>query len=812
MTSTTAKPACRFAVRCRLPTRIASVVLLGITVIGIALAALYLNRLERRILEYQRTQVDAFAHDLSPLLGTAGRLDSEALSTQLVALLNLHRLSGLEIRLARQSLTFGKVGGDLGSAQREIEYTAPGNTDGPGVAGISVYYPSLEGQLRDERVFVVSSFVTVVGLFGFMLYLFLQRTLSTPIRRMITTAEHFNRGGAQLRFDESPQNEFGYLAKFINRSVDHLDTQKQELEDILLRVQHSETALAAEKERIQVTLNSIHDMVITTDAEGRVDYMNPAAEGIAGVPFEQSYGRSLGHVLHLLNEETGQPLADPIQLCLSERRVVSYEDRTVLVRPDGVRLDVTCSAAPIWDAQHSVVGGVIVVHDVSHSRMMARELSYQASHDSLTGLINRHEFERRLEEAVQALRRDPRPHTLMYLDLDQFKVVNDTVGHTAGDELLRQFTDLLRRSVRDSDAVARLGGDEFGVLLKRCDIGKAAFIADGLLQSISRFSFLWEDYHFTIGASIGLVEINSLESDVSMALSAADVACFAAKDAGRNRVHVYHANDDDLQKRHGEMHWVTRLNRALKDNRFRLYYQPIVKVKSNSDPHRHVEILLRLTGDDGELISPAEFIPAAERYNLMPQLDRWVVRATFELLAQTLCTPSKHTFAINLSAQSLCDPGFLQYVIECFKTTGISPDRVCFEITETAAIANLNRAMNFMATLEDMGCTFALDDFGSGFSSLAYLKNLRVDYLKIDGSIIKDIVHDPVDRAMVESTHHIGRAMGILTIAEFVENEDILKVLDDIGVHFAQGYGIARPRPVEELLVLDAPPARRAAG
>jgi diguanylate cyclase (GGDEF)-like protein len=428
------------------------------------------------------------------------------------------------------------------------------------------------------------------------------------------------------------------------------------------------------------------------------------------------------------------------------------------------------------------------------------KLTHQASHDALTGLINRTEFEARLERALQSARQGGHTHTLAYLDLDQFKVVNDTCGHVAGDELLRQLSAILQSKLRDRDTLGRLGGDEFGVLLENCELGAAQVIADMLRQTVKDFRFAWQDRSFGVGVSIGLVELNRESGDLSTLLSAADTACYAAKDRGRNRVHVYQEQDGELMRRRSEMQWVTRISRAMEENRFRLYVQPIHPAHLTSSRPIHYEILLRMLDDDGEPLLPMAFIPAAERYNLMPAIDRWVVSNALSFCSQH-GGPSPETTSIctiNLSGQSLCDEHFLDFVQRQFELNRVPSQRVCFEITETAAITNLAEAMKFIGAMKDKGCQFSLDDFGSGLSSFSYLKNLPVDYLKIDGAFVRDMGADPMDRAMVEAIHHIGHVMGLQTIAEGVESGAILEQLRLVGVDYVQGEWLDAPMPLAQ--------------
>ncbi len=439
-----------------------------------------------------------------------------------------------------------------------------------------------------------------------------------------------------------------------------------------------------------------------------------------------------------------------------------------------------------------------VCEDITEARNLSEQLAYQASHDDLTGLDNRREFEQHLQQVLQTARAERIEHALCYLDLDQFKVINDTCGHVAGDELLRQLGSLLMEKVRKTDTLARLGGDEFAVLLENCSAEQAYRVANKLRKAVEDFRFLWEDKSFNIAASIGLVPITEASGNMNNVLSMADAACYVAKDNGRNRTHMYHEDDVEVAQRCGEMQWVARINRALEENRFHLRCQPIVPIGSGENEGDHYELLIRMEDEDGRIVAPGAFLPAAERYNISTRLDHWVIDTAFNWLARqpehlerlSLCS-------INLSGHSLGDDDFLIFVIDKFNEGQVSPKKICFEITETAAIANLSSATHFIRTLKALGCRFALDDFGSGLSSFAYLKNLPVDFLKIDGVFVKGIVDDPVDLAIVRSINDMGHVLGKRTIAEFVENAAVLEKLREIGVDYAQGYGISSFRHQE---------------
>ncbi len=563
----------------------------------------------------------------------------------------------------------------------------------------------------------------------------------------------------------------------------------------------AEEALFYEKERVQVTLDSIGDAVITTDAQGRINYCNAAAEALTGWRRDEAVGQPLTDVFCIFNEQTREPVADPIARCLSEDTVVGLANHTVLVNRHGHEYAIQDSAAPVRNRQGELLGAVLVFSDVSEQRRLTLEMSHHVSHDALTGLVNRREFEHRLERVLEAAHADHSEHALCYVDLDQFKVINDTCGHAAGDALLSQIADLFRGQIRERDTLARLGGDEFGVLLEHCGLQQAKRVADTLRRAVDEYRFIWDNKPFRIGVSIGVVQITEDSRDIAALLQAADRACYVAKDGGRNRIHVYHAHDAELARRHGEMQWVSRIQQSLEDDRFQLYTQLIEHMQPNAATGLHCEVLLRLVDETGRIILPGDFILAAERYDMAVRIDRWVINHVFRWLAEhptvvdnlELCT-------INLSGHSLSDRLFEAHVLRQLEATGIPGEKIGFEITETAAIANLNDATRFIKTLKTHGCRFALDDFGSGLSSFAYLKNLPVDFLKIDGIFVKDIVDDPIDLAMVRSINEIGQLMGKQTIAEYVENDAIRSQLRELGVNLVQGFGVSRPQPIANLL------------
>jgi diguanylate cyclase (GGDEF)-like protein/PAS domain S-box-containing protein len=559
----------------------------------------------------------------------------------------------------------------------------------------------------------------------------------------------------------------------------------------------AETRVFEEKERAQVTLQSIGDGVITTDADGNVDYINPVAQDLIGWDMRGARGICVTEIMMIINEHTRATVENPVMRCLKEGRVVTLAENSVLITRNGEEVPIQDSAAPIRDRIGNIIGSVMVFHDVSKESRLFRQLSYQASHDNLTGLVNRREFENHLVCALDKIRDDTEEtHALLYVDLDQFKVVNDTFGHNAGDALLRQLTELIQGSIRSTDVLARLGGDEFGILLERCDERRAIEVAESIRGSIEGYRFEWQESFTTVRCSIGIVLVTSENADVASVMSSADVACYSAKDMGRNQIHLY--RDTDASMRHEEMKWVSRITSAVEDDRLELFFQPIIGIGESHDKRRgHYELLLRMRDEDGQLVSPDQFIPSAERYNLMSTLDRWVIHEALSKLAdRSTDGKARYTLAINLSGTSLSEDRFLDFVIDELEKQKLPRGAICFEITETAAISNLSRVVHFMNSLKKLGCKFSLDDFGSGLSSFTYLKNLPVDYLKIDGQFIRNVADDDVDESMVKAIWEVGHAMGIETIAERVETKEVLDKLGSLGVEFAQGYYIARPASV----------------
>ncbi len=645
----------------------------------------------------------------------------------------------------------------------------------------------------DKKIntYLLTIFYIMLGLIAISYYLAirLQNIISGPIIKL-TEATHKIAQDEDYTFraEKQSNDEIGVLYDNFNNMIDKISQRKQERDKALKE-------LFEEKERAQVTLESIGDAVITTDINGNIDYLNEVAEKLTGWRHEEAKGHQVDHVFSIINEITREKSVNPAERCINEGRIVELASHTVLICKDGSEIAIEDSAAPIRNQSGELIGVVMVFHDVTESRKLSQQLTYQARHDALTGLINRREFEERLEQSIEQARINQYEHALLYMDLDQFKVVNDTCGHAAGDELLRQITSLLQSQMRKHDTLARLGGDEFAVLLEYCGSEEARNVAENLCEVVESYRFTWEGNSFVVGVSVGLVPINSNCGSIGVVLSIADSACYAAKEAGRNRVHSYVEDDTTVAQRHGEMRWVSRITQGLEDNNFLLYRQDITPIGNNVDEGDHYEVLIRMKDEEGTLVMPNSFLPAAERYNLMPKLDRWVINTIFEWLSDSKDALAElEMCSINLSGHSVGDDKFLQYTINLLEKYNIQPNKVCFEITETATIVNLTSATRFIRALKKKGCRFALDDFGSGMSSFLYLKNLPVDFLKIDGGFVKDITHDPMDLALVRSINDIGHVVGMKTIAEFVENEEVLKKLKVLGVDYAQGYLFGKPQ------------------
>jgi diguanylate cyclase (GGDEF)-like protein/PAS domain S-box-containing protein len=570
-----------------------------------------------------------------------------------------------------------------------------------------------------------------------------------------------------------------------------------ELSQVVIAINDMQIQLAGsidELQKLSRAVESSSSAVYITDLKGQIEYINPKFTEITGYTKKDIENHPSGL---LKSGQTPSKVIEDLWQTISSGG--DWKGELYNRKKDGSYYWARSSITSIKDLNGIITHYVAIQEDVTHEYELSEQLNYQASHDALTDLINRREFERRAERLLTTTKKDKSEHALCYLDLDQFKVVNDTCGHSAGDKMLRQLSLVLKETVRSHDTLARLGGDEFGVLIEHCTLDDAQKVAATLQLAIQNYQFLWEEHNFKVGASIGLVPITETTSNLGNLLQNADAACYMAKDLGRNRIHVYHDEDSEIAQRHGEMQWVTRITQALEEDRFCLYAQTIAPLSSSRK--EHYELLVRMVDEQGKIVPPGAFLPAAERYDLISKLDYWVVDHAFTLLGNNPVFLDKIDFiSINLSGPSLTNPEILSFITRRLKESGLPSEKICFEVTETAAITNLNKATEFIKMLKEFGCRFALDDFGSGLSSFGYLKNLPVDFLKIDGMFVKNIVDDPIDHAMVKSINEIGHVMGMETIAEFVENDEIKGMLREIGVDFAQGYGIAKPTPFDGLL------------
>tara|TARA_B100000446_G_scaffold161534_1_gene161248 strand:+ start:207942 stop:210344 length:2403 start_codon:yes stop_codon:yes gene_type:complete len=546
--------------------------------------------------------------------------------------------------------------------------------------------------------------------------------------------------------------------------------------------------------KLSRAVESSPNPILITDANGTIEYVNKRCEKLSGYTAVEMHGQRLETY-----KSNKLPSAFFDEIWHQTASEGQWSGEIENCRKDGSHYWVKLYLAAVYDDQKNINHYVAIYEDITESRKLAKKLSFQATHDDLTGLINRTEFERRLSMLVNDAQRIGTQHALCFLDLDQFKVINDTCGHIAGDELLRQLGSLLGGSTRKSDTLARLGGDEFAILVEDCELEKAEFIANEIKELVSQFQFIWETQVFTVGVSIGVTTITSATRNRTEALKQADSACYAAKNSGRNRVYVYQEQDQQLTAQKGEFKWVNEIKEALIEDRFELYAQPIVSTET--EHLAMYEVLVRLRSKAGQLFPPGAFLSSAERYNLSDRIDKWVVSHVFEWLEQHYHSlPHLNYLAINLSGASIGDEGMLAYIRTKLSAASFNQEVIKFEITETAAIANLKQAHHFINSVLALGCQFSLDDFGSGLSSFAYLKNLPVQSIKIDGMFVKDMHVDPLDYEMVKSINDIGHVMGLETIAEFVESEEIWQKLKAIGVNYGQGYHLGKPAPIDQIL------------
>jgi len=564
--------------------------------------------------------------------------------------------------------------------------------------------------------------------------------------------------------------------------------------------EHLLEKIQKELSRVTASMNSINDAVITTTLDGCIETMNPNAEKLSGWSLHEALGQPLEKVMIIRVDGSGEEIANPALAAIAKNGTVQSKTNHYLVSRNSKRHPIEGSASPIMSSV-GPTGAVLVFRDVSESHQMKRQMEHQASHDALTGLVNRIEFEARLQRALSSAKQHRKNHALLYLDLDQFKLVNDSAGHAAGDELLVQISTLLAEQLRTRDTLARLGGDEFSILLENCPLAQAQRVGKQIVEEVQAYRFLWKNKTYQIGVSIGVVPINANTETSQEIMAQADLACYSAKNLGRAQVHVFRSEDARMARLQNEVLQASSLREAIEQERFVLMWQPIVDL--NDPQHLHGEVLLRLLGPNNEIIPAGSFIPAAERYGLMPLVDLWVIRTVFRDFESIFVNNPQLMLSINLSGSTLSDPELAQDIERRFHNSAIAPGQICFEITETTAINSISLAREFIAQMREIGCCFALDDFGSGLSSFSYLKNLHIDYLKIDGSFVKDVCDDPIDQAMIEAIQAVAERMNILTIAEYVENAEIQEKLRDIGVNLLQGYHLGRPEPLKQVFGLE---------
>jgi diguanylate cyclase (GGDEF)-like protein/PAS domain S-box-containing protein len=601
---------------------------------------------------------------------------------------------------------------------------------------------------------------------------------------------------------------------FLQHLYATLDDRDQELNRLYqlldaesLHRRQIESELHQERELAYSALQAIADGVITTDMSGRLHYFNPIAQTILQQNLQDVQGLPLARILSLYDNQHACFNLDISQV-LQTQEPLELRNQLTLLRSDGSECAIDVAVLPMRDRVGQTIGAIVVLRDMTATRQLVQQLSWQSRHDPLTGLMNRREFESHVQQAIEEAQVGQQQHILCYVDLDQFKVINESCGHQIGDQLLCELGGLLSQEIRSIDVLARLGGDEFGVLLRHCASHQAHQVISRIQAKIQAYRLNWRGQSFAISASFGLVPLDRDSQDLRDVLSTADAACYAAKEAGRNRIHFYQPDDDELSRQRRERILIAQIHQAIEADRFLLYAQAIVPIEaqtSNGLKH-HVEILLRMIDDQGQLVSPGYFIPAAERYGLMPTLDRVVIEKFCQSYAAACLSLSgkpldRCLYAINLSARSLNDHDLIHFIKTQFATHRVPTEIICFEITETAAIFNIDTAAEFMTELKQMGFRFALDDFGVGMNSFAYLKHLAIDYLKIDGSFVKNILTETIDRALVSCMNQIAHELGAKTVAEWVENDEILTTLQQLGVDYAQGYGISKPQPLNFILV-----------
>jgi len=631
--------------------------------------------------------------------------------------------------------------------------------------------------------------------------------VSSDPRAQKQMSNHFNIKSALLTPVTLKDKPYGAIAAF--KTHDDFDTVDEQLmtqfsQSVKMAIINMQlvSGMRSERERAEVTLHSIGDAVITTNIHGKIEYMNHVAELLTAWTLEEAKNKAVQEVFRIEDLDTGEPIHDVVMSCLDDGITINKSVLS-LVSKSGHNKDIESSISPILKTSGKAEGVVIVFHDETQRRQLEKTIRHQAAHDPLTDLLNREAFDIELSDHVNDAKNNNKNHVLCYFDVDRFKLINGNAGYSAGNQCLIQITSIIQSCIREDDILGRLGGDEFGLILKHCSLDNALKIAQGISQMVTEMVFHWEHCDYKLGISIGINPLDINTQSATDAIRKADLACYTAKDQSYDHVYVYEEQNSELIRRQEETYWATRITDAIEKDRLRLYAQPIVALTNKLLKNDHFEILVRLLDDDGQIIAPNAFIPAAERYHLMHLIDRKIIYETFSFISKNYDRDENNThFSINLSGSTLSDTDIADYIKEMAEKFNIIARTICFEITETAAIKNLHLAKALIKELRRAGFKFALDDFGSGLSSFHYLKNLSVDFLKIDGCFVSDMVNNTIDHAMVAAINEVGHIMGIKTIAEYVENDQIIKKLQDINVDYGQGYGIKQPIPIEEIFAL----------
>ncbi|MBF6057820.1 EAL domain-containing protein [Thiomicrorhabdus heinhorstiae] len=651
-----------------------------------------------------------------------------------------------------------------------------------GWSRIQINRDSLKSSIQFIQI-EFSIYTAIAILFSGLIAWYMGKKLTTRIQKLINATQQIRQGEREIDLKIKGRDELGTLGNNFNAMLEDLSKNEKELNE--------------EKKRAQITLKSIGDAVITTNQHGTIQYLNPVAVKLLGWQNYEAKNLDINRVFTIFNEQSNESV-QTIHGLPSSNKGQGLTQHTVLQNRHGQKYSIIYTLSPIIDEYNQVIGSILVFHDATEEIELNKRLKWQASHDSLTQLHNRQTFENILEELIASSDDTPlSQHCLIYIDLDHFKAVNDTAGHPAGDELLRQISNLFIETINAATSIARIGGDEFAVLLKDCNIDRALKVADSLKAAINEYRFYWENRVFTIGSSLGIASVHA-HTNKSVIMSQADIACYIAKEQGGNRIYVYREDDQKSTSPHQQLDWVNKIKHAIKEERFKLAVQEIVSLQ-NRDEGRHFEVLVRLT-ESGQTISPSQFLPAAEKFNLMSDLDTYIIEHAYRWLEQH--SDKIELLNINISGQSISNQHFTDALLKKLQQHPDLNNKICFEITETTAITQMSDCINFLNNVKTFGCKLALDDFGSGFSTFSWLKNLPVDYVKIDGAFIRDVLSDKVDAAMVRAIHGISKEMNILSVAEFVENREICDWLIECGIDYAQGYYFAKP--IDTALVFNA--------